>query len=231
MNLSIRKDPKLVVGGAARVQLLPPSVAARVRVRSTRRALVGIVVLAMMVSGIGYGLASAAVAASAARLLAVQDRTSVLLAQQGEFIEVQRVEERVNTATAARQMGSSTEIAWGDYFTAISASLPADVGLTGLTVDSATPLQPFAQATAPLQGERIATVVFAATSVSIPDVALWMDRLAGLDGYVDATPGSISQQTDGPYEVTVTLHIDSDALASRFAPEASDITTTEEADK
>ncbi len=46
MNIVIAKDHRLVVGGESRIQLLPPEIAARSKTRSTRRALVGVVVIA-----------------------------------------------------------------------------------------------------------------------------------------------------------------------------------------
>lgn len=222
-----RKETRLVVGGEARVELLPPEVAARARTRSTRRALVGVVVLAGLVCAGGYGLASVTANASAAELAAAQDRTRSLLQQQGEFIEVQLVQNQLHTATAARQVGSSTEITWQGYLLEVQDSLPEGIRLTGFIVDSSTPLQPHAQAAAPLQGERVATLNFTASSPTIPNVEAWLDGLVGVTGFVDATPGSISQDEEsGGYDVTMTMHIDSRAYANRFAQDAD--TATEE---
>lgn len=219
MNITLRKEAKLVVGGEARVALLPPEVALRAKSNSTRRALVGVVVLAAMVSGGVFALASVAATASSVKLVAAQDRTAELLRQQGDFIEVQIVQQTVDIATAARRVASATEISWEPYLTEIRNTLPADFEMTGVAVESSTPLLPLAAATAPLQGPRVATLVISASSPGIPDVEAWIRSLSGIAGFVDATPGTILwDDSESDYDTTMTVHIDSRAYADRFAP-------------
>ena len=125
MNISTVKDHRLVVGGESRIQLLPPEIAARAKTRSTRRALVGVVVIACLISAGGYTLSTIAATRSAADLALEQNTTTVLLRQQSQYAEVTQVETLVATATAARQVGTSTEIMWADYLQSIIAVLPA----------------------------------------------------------------------------------------------------------
>ena len=178
MNITLRKEAKLVVGGEARVALLPPEVALRAKYNSTRRALVGVVVLAAMVSGGVFALASVSATVSSAKLVAAQDRTAELLRQQGDFIEVQIVQQTVDIATAARRVASATEISWEPYLMEIRNTLPAGFEMTGVAVESSTPLLPLAAATAPLQGPRVATLVISASSPGIPDVEAWVRSLS-----------------------------------------------------
>lgn len=225
MNIPIAKDHRLVVGGESRIQLLPPEIAARSKTRSTRRALAGVVVIACLISAGGYTLSTVAATRSAAELSLEQNTTTVLLRQQSQYAEVTQVESLVTAATAARQVGTSTEIMWADYLGSVMAVLPAGSDLIGVSVDSATPLQYLTQSTAPLQGERVATIALQLSVQSMPDVQAILDGLSQLTGFVDATPGAISLGDNGLYGATIVLHIDSHAYAGRFAPEAA--TTTE----
>lgn len=224
MNVTLKKDAKLIVGGEARVALLPPEVALRAKTNSTRRALVGVVVVAALLSGAGFALASVATTASATKLAAAQDRTAELLRQQGDFIEVQIVQQAVDVATAARRVGSATEISWVPYLESIRATLPDGFEMTGVAVESSTPLLPLAAATAPLQGPRVATLVISASGPGLPDLEGWIRSLSGVTGFVDATPGTtVWDDTDSEYDTTVTLHIDSRAYAQRFAPSPEEV--------
>lgn len=216
---SLMKDVKLVVGGEARVELLPPEIAHRAKSASTRRALAGVVVLAVLAVGGGYAVALGGALASTAQLAASQQETQSLLAEQAEFAEVNTVESQLDTAVAAEQLGASTEIDWRAYVDSVRSRLPADVTITGFTIQSSTPLQPIAAPVVPLQGPRIAEIVFTATSPDLPKVSEWVARFGELDGFVDATPGSISLDETLGYAATVTLHINQDAYLNRFLPE------------
>lgn len=224
MNISTVKDHRLVVGGESRIQLLPPEIAARAKTRSTRRALIGVVVIACLISAGGYTLSTIAATRSAADLALEQNTTTVLLRQQSEYAEVTQVETLVATATAARQVGTSTEIMWADYLQSIIAVLPAGTEVVGLSVESATPLQALSQPTAPLQGQRAATIALDLATSSLPDVQSILSGLSGLTGFVDASPGAVSLNDSGRYSANIVLHINSQAYAGRFAPAAA--TTT-----
>ena len=52
--------------------------------------------------------------------------------------------------------------------------------------------------------------------MSLPDVESWLHALAKLPGYVDASPGSVVLQSEGAYQVNMTMHINKDVLLLRF---------------
>lgn len=225
MNITPGKEHRLVVGGESRIQLLPPEVAARAKTRSTRRALVGVVVLACLISAGGYTLSTIAATRSAADLALEQNTTTVLLRQQSQYAEVTQVETLVATATAARQVGTSTEILWTDYLAQIMAVLPSGTSINGMSVESATPLQYFGQSTAPLQGERVATIALEVVAPSLADVQSALTGMSGLPGFVDASPAALGLDDAGRVGANIVLHIDSRAYAGRFAPASA--TTTD----
>ena len=65
----------------------------------------------------------------------------------------------------------------------------------------------------------MATLVFAATSPTLPEVPTWLDGLQTLPGFADALPGSLITNDDGTYTVNVTMHINDEAFSKRFAVE------------
>src|SRR5690606_9999397 len=111
----------------------------------------------------------------------------------------------------------STEIDWKAYLDDIQASLPSGTLVTNFRAETATPLSDFGQPKVPLQGDRIGGLSFTATSKTLPDVECWLIALSKLPGYVDASPGTISlEELKGTYLVSITMHIDQDALLLRF---------------
>lgn len=191
-----------------------------------RRSLVGAVILSGLVVGVATGAAGLLVVASQAALDGAGQRTQALLVQQAEYSEVRGISQTLQLTKDARTLGASTEINWKSYVAAIQAILPAGTVVTNFSAETATPTLAFAQATAPLQGERIGELIFTGSSASLPDVQAWLDALTGLKGFVDAAPGSVTLVDEtGLYTVGITMHINSDAFASRFAAVADDPTT------
>ena len=212
-----KKTATAVVGGLPRVDLLPPEVRAERRGGvAVRRAWMG-VVGAAAVAGIAVGAATLHSIEAQDELLASQADTQQLLLEQGKYTEVRDTQSEITLLTAAQAVAGATEIALPSYLAQIQATLPAGVTVSTISIDQATPTSDYAQSDTPLQGARIGTVTFSARSAELPSVPDWLDGLATLPGYTDATPGSVSLE-NGVYEATVTMHIDQRAFSNRFAP-------------
>ena len=212
------KSQALVIGGESRAHLLPPEVLLKRRAKVVRRRL-GLVVLlvALLVIG-GTALVRAQAQQAQANLAIEQANTQSLLLQQRKYVEVRKVQQQVDTIIAAQQVGTATEINWEQYLTSVQATLPPNVTIDTINIDSATPFAPYTQATAPLQGARIATLSFTAKSSTLPEVPAWLDALTTLVGYADASPGSVTRNETGAYSVSITMHINEAAFTNRFAP-------------
>ena len=212
------KGEALVLGGDSRVDLLPPEVLLKRKAKVVRRRL-GLVVLlvALLVIG-GTALVRAQAQQAQANLAIEQANTQSLLVQQRKYVEVRKVQQQVDTIMAAQQVGTATEINWEQYLTSVQATLPPNVTIDTINIDSATPFAPYTQATAPLQGARIATLSFTAKSSTLPEVPAWLDALTSLPGYADASPGSVTRNESGAYSVSITMHINQAAFTNRFAP-------------
>lgn len=207
----------LVVGGEPRIDLLPPEIRAERRDRQRRRRLSVGVIGVIIVTLLGVGAASLVASTAQERLATEQVRTVALLAEQAQYADIRRMQTQVELARAGQRVGASTEIAWRDYLQEVQSTLPESVAIETVAVDSASPMIAYTQATVPLQGARMATVGFTATSLILPDVPTWLRALATLPGFADALPGSVTrEETSGVYTVTITMHINEAALAQRF---------------
>lgn len=208
------------VGGAPRVDLMPPEIRIkRAQLRTRRKlrlALLGVFVVVVVACGASWAWNTLAVTS----LASAQSEQESLLGEQLRYSDVTTIKDGITLIQAGQLVGDSTEIDWQDYLTRLQATLPAGVALSTVTIDSADPLKPYAQTSIPLQGDRIATLAFTATSSSLPSLPVWLDGLKTLPGFVDATPGQVTL-TDGVYDADVTMHIGTDAFANRFAPKKS----------
>ena len=211
------KDQTLVMGGESRVDLLPPEVRLKRKAKVLRRRMGFGVFLVVIFVIAGTELVGAQAKQAQASLSIEQANTQSLLMQQRKYVEVRMVQEEIDTIQAAQQVGTSTEIDWKQYLTFVQATLPPNVTLDTISIDSATPFAPYTQATAPLQGARIATLSFTAKSSTLPEVPAWLDALTSLPGYADASPGSVTRNESGAYSVSITMHINREAFTNRFA--------------
>jgi Tfp pilus assembly protein PilN len=208
---------ELIVGGEPRAVLLPPEVGLRRRAKQLRRTLGLSLMGVILLTAAGYSAATWGAMQSQAALADAQQRTALLVGEQAKYIEVHRVQDQVLTAEAALQIGASTEIDWKSYLEGVRAVLPSDVSIDTVTVDSASPLVPYGQPTAPLQAQRAATLTLTLTSPALPTVPDWLTAMKSLPGYADGAPTSITRSEEGAYKVSLVVHINEGAFANRFA--------------
>lgn len=207
----------LEVGARPRADLLPTEVLVDRRERAVVRRLWAGSLLVVVVVGLAGGVAALHAKTAADQLAAEQAQTITLTQQQGTYAEVQQLEASTSLLQAAQTVGGSTEIAWGEYLRTVQASLPEGVSVIGVTVDSAGPMKPYAQASVPLQGERVATLTFDAQSSTLPTVPDWLDALSKLPGYVDATANSVTlDSSTGQYRTNITMHVGAKAFDGKY---------------
>ena len=215
-----------VVGGSPRVDLMPPEIRLkRSQLRFRRKLRLGLVaVLLIVVVGCGATWALSSVAQT--NLLAAQSQAQQLTSQQLQYSDVTTTQGSIAVVQAGQKIGDSTEIDWQSYLTKLQATLPSGVALTGVVIDTATPFKVYSPSTVPLQGDRISTLTFTATSASLPSIPDWLDGLATLPGFADATPGQVTL-ADTTYTATVTMHINTGAFAHRFDKKAASNSTAD----
>ncbi|ROP72398.1 hypothetical protein [Curtobacterium sp. PhB115] len=208
---------EVVIGGRPSADLLPTEVLADRRSRRVVRRMWAGVALVAVVVGIGTGAATLLAGQAHDDLTDAQNQTLSLLQQQATYKDVRDTEAGTALREAAQSVGGSTEIAWQPYLGSLKSSLPSGVQITGVSIDSASPLEAYAQADTPLQGERVATLTIDAESPTLPSVPEWLDAVKGLTGFVDATANSVTlDETTGTYTVNMTIHVDDAAYDGKY---------------
>lgn len=212
-----RGAQSLVIGGRPRVDLLPTEVLVDRRQRAVvRRAWLGVVVVAVAV-GMTIAVTSTATLQAEDRLAAERGETDSLLIQQQRYRDVRSVETQSDLLRAAQSVGGSTEVDWQATLQGVQDSLPAGVTIAGVQVDSASPLETYAQADGPLQGQRIATLTIDAQSSTLPSVPAWLDSVKGIKGFVDANANSVTLDTSSNvYTVDMTIHLDQSVFDGKY---------------
>lgn len=215
-----RASGVLIIGAEPRVDLMPPEVHKERAAKVVRRRLILGVLGVLVITLVGSAAATLLSLGAQDQLVAEQSRTPGILAEQAKYVDARTVQGQVDQVKVAQQVGVSTEIDWKKYLEGVQAILPGSVAIQSVSITSASPLAIYAQPTAPLQGARVATVAFEATSSVLPDVPAWLTSLATLPGFADALPGSVTlnAQTKG-YKVSITMHVNDAAYAQRFASE------------
>lgn len=212
-----------LIGLPPRVDLLPKEVRNRGKQRSVRNSFVLGAILAIVVVGGGYVFASYLVGQSTVALEAEQARTTDLLAQQAEFVEVRQVQQRVLSSEATSRVARSTEIDWLALSLQVAKALPPGVGLTAIKTDSATPILAFSTPADPLIDSSIAFAQYTAASPTLPDAAAWIEGIQKIRGVAGASVAGIVL-TDGVYVVDLTIYLDE----SRVEPPVVDETEATE---
>ena len=214
MSRAVASNEVLVLGASPRVRLLPPEIEQRQKSRSIRRSLIFGLIGAVALVVLGVGAATIGVVTSNAALLSEQSKTSSLLLEQSKYSKVVSVQQQVNDIKAVQPIAATGEILWEPLSASLQATLPSGTTITG--IHSAIDSTSIATVSVPLQGAHVATITIDALSPQAP-ISNWLDNLASVKGFVDAVPGSVTlDPATGKYIVSVTMHVDQDALANRF---------------
>jgi cytoskeletal protein RodZ len=206
----------VLIGAEPRVDLLPPEVRASRKRDALARQLVAFLVIVIVVVIAGVAGATFFALQSQQALAAEQSKTQTLLAEQQHYSVVKDVQTQIGLTEAGQQIGASTEIDWNAFLNKVKATVPPNVTLTGVTLDSASPLATYQQSAVPLQAARVATVTLNVTSTSLPDLRLWLSALAKLPGVADTAPGEVTLAGTGEYNATATVHLNESAFDGRF---------------
>ena len=216
-----RAAAPLVVGGQPRANLLPPEIILKRKQLKTRRALrFGVVLVAIGTAAACVGTFGVSTAAQV-QLQLTQDAQNQVVLEQAKYQDVRDVQLTIETIKAGQQVAASTEINWRDFIVELQRTLPAGVILRTVKVEGGTPMEAFLQSDAPLlQGNLVGSISFSAYSATLPDIPAWLRGLTKVPGYVDAIPGSVTEDEGAVgYSVEVLMHFNEGAFSLRFDPE------------
>lgn len=209
-------DPRLVLGGEPRVQLLPQSVRAKERSARVRRRLVMLVVLALVVVGGGYAYAWMRNVTAQQQLETARLGTQAVLDAQAQYADGSRAAALVDGILVAQHGVTAHEISWDAVLDEVRALAPAGTSLDEANVVVQAPWEPALPIEGPLRAPRIATLTLTFLGPTIIDPVVLTTRLAQIEGYVDSRFDS-SILAEGGYRTVVRLMLGSEAVSARFA--------------
>ena len=225
MSLSFTKtrdDEQIVSPGLVtlpRVNLLPPEIAERVRLRRIQGGLGAGVLAAAGVVALLFVLAGNSVDAANEELTVAQAEQSRLQAESAKYADVTAVYAQAAAAQAMLTEAMGQEVRYSRFLSDLSLTVPENVWIKSLT---------FSQAAAPAAAVGVAepgigTVTVSGVGFSHDDVAVWLESLAGQQGYVNPYFSSSTEALIGPrtvvnFESTATLT--ADALSGEYTTPA-----------
>ena len=210
-----------------RVNLLPPEIADAARFRRLQAQLGGLVLASVGVVGLLFLVASGQVANAQEGLDQATADTALVQQQVVQLAEVPKVYGQVAAAETQLSTAMGPEVRWSNYLTDLSLTVPADIGLTSLTIKQAAEAAPGAQpnpansATSVLGTPGIATLSFEGQAVDQDDVAAFLDALAKQKYTVDPyfTNATKSDDSNSGREVvafSATATVDEAARSGRY---------------
>lgn len=207
---------------AAQINLLPPQITARRRLRLVQRWLVIAIALALVVA-LGAVVWTSMVKNSAERELEdARAETQRLLAAQAQYSEVPQILDELESVQTARELGMGTEILWSPYLSAITAVLPDDMSLEEVSVFTPPQFQSLLVSSVNPPNTVAATLTFTAQATELPDNFDWLESLEELVGVVDVYyTAADTSDDDGEqfYEINAQLALSVDAFSGQHAPE------------
>lgn len=213
---------QLPIGGAPRVDLLPPDLRAQRAGRRARDGALVMILIAALVLLAGMGGAWWLQKLSTDLRDAAQATTEDLTARQAQFAEVNGVLADIRTSETALDRARATDILWASVLVDLQGTLPPGARVTELTIQAPAPATPLSPATDVLQGERAATVSFKALATNAPDASAWMRAVEQIGGVVFVAPRVTQVLEDQPgYTVEMVFDLSSERLITA-AEEASE---------
>ncbi|GAC1323695.1 MAG: hypothetical protein NVSMB13_04000 [Mycobacteriales bacterium] len=206
-----------------RVNLLPPEIAERVRLRKVQGGMLGAVVIAAGAVVALYIGASHNADAAQKQLAVQQAEQTKLQAQVDKLSNVSAVYAQVASREAMLRTALSNEVLWSHYLNDLSLSMPNNVWLTSVAITQPTGAAPPAASTV-LGDPGIAKVTFAGVGLVHDDVANWLESLAKEKGYSspyfsNSTEGLIGTRKTVTFSSNVT--VTKDALSGRYTQQGA----------
>lgn len=213
-----------------RVNLLPPEIGERRRLKKVQTGLGAGVAAAAVVVGALTLLAMAQVNSAQEDLEAKKARGAQLQSQQAQYAEVPLVFAQVEAASAQLGQAMGKEVRWSYFLNDLSLNVPGKVWLTSMTVtqdvDGAV-VAATANPTVPGGGTYLTpglgTVTFQGKGYAHNDVAAWLNALTRQNGLTQPYFTSSAQEEIGSKSAvgfTSQATITEDALSGRFTEKA-----------
>lgn len=220
MSKANKNTGPLVIGGAPRIDLLPPAFKAQKDTKRKIRSLISLAILVAVVCVAGYAFATGLALQSQAALADEQAKTPLLIREQGEYIEAQTAANQLAVAQNAKLVGSSTEILWKPYLEALYAKMPEGVTVLTYTIATQSSVEAPVLPTQTFERASAGTIIFAASLSNVAQANDLVINLRSLPGVVNASVLSVTlDETTSVYTANVRLSIDASLFERRFFPD------------
>ncbi|GAB3846311.1 hypothetical protein [Nesterenkonia populi] len=202
------RSRSLSMGRPPEVDLLPLELQDAKRTRAVQSA-AALFVLIVFVVMVGLTLIAWQDARTAqAEQQAAEQLSTDLTAAQAQFQEARELADTVEALGAAADAATFTHISWFDIMADLRRSIPSEVRIEGLQIDSASPLEPYVQRQGPYdEGSRAGYIEFAALTADLPDLAAWTRGLDDVPGFTEATVVQMEGDDDEGYEVLMQVQL------------------------
>lgn len=158
---------------ARRINLLPPDLAQRRRIRQLGAAIGAAGLALVAVLALVYVVQEVRLRGERGRLEQQQDRNAEIQAEIAALQEFGALEQQLQRRIALIQDLTADEVRWSVVLADISLVIPPDVWLTQFS-GSLTPQE---------EAETIGSLEMGGTGFGHPDVAAWLTRLGRVDGF------------------------------------------------
>lgn len=232
--MSGKTTKNLTLAGDPRVQLLPPMVRERAKVRESRRIMILLMILAVVVVAGGVTFAFTRSVASQIALAEAQAKTDALLAEQLTYAEAASVADLVEATESAQLLVTATETDWASIYSEISRRLASASSIDSGVVMAPAPWEGLAATTTDIDNvDGLISISLAVQSKKIITAAEIADRLHTMTGYASSWITSTAyEESDQVYYTSIRVTLGADALTHRFAAaadgESTDADVTDE---
>jgi Tfp pilus assembly protein PilN len=205
-------------GALPSVNLLPPEIAERRKLRRLQFALGGVVVLAVVAVAGVYEMGHSSVTSAQQQLSQAQAQASVLHSQLARLSNVDQVNQQLDATKALYVAAMSPEIQWSHYLNDLSLTIPDNVWLTNISATESSSTT--ASTTNGGLPSGLGTVTFSGVAFTHDDVATLLEVLAKEPGYQDPYFSDSTETLDGPRTIvkfTSSVVLAQQALSGRAA--------------
>ena len=201
-----------------RVNLLPPEIAEKAKVRRAQLAMVGVGVGAVAVVGALYMQSTAKVSEAETEKQRAVARHTVLQGELRKLDHVKQTYAQVDQANKTLSNAMHYEVRWSSYLHDLTLTIPENVWLKEMEVDLSLPKVP-GPGSEPVLDQGLGTVTFKGLAFGYKDVAAWLDSLAKQKGYSDPyyTKAESKQGTKDLVDFESTVYINDKARSNRYA--------------
>jgi len=208
-----------LVAATPRADLLPKEILRQAAVRATRRIVVLLVLLALVIVGAGLVGASLLRSQSQAALAAAQQRTTELQAQQAEFVEIRALQRVSRQSAEVAAVPLAYRVDWEALIGSAVAALPASAFVTSAEFAADSPTAAVEQTTGPFAAPRIGYLEIQLYATQLEELNAWLDKMRADPAHSEVSMLTV-ELLEG-WSSTATLSISPDLTAVPLEEEGS----------